>query len=331
MRNITYIAEEFGLTLAKESERLVVRRKGKKIKEIPFIFLRQIVIVGKGIAITSDLIDKCCEHGIPVDFLSFRGSPSAKLYSPNLSGSVEILKAQFQALDKPVGVQLAIELVSRKLEHQAGLLKHLNKYRKELYVEQVIDTILDNKASTQKLKKLRLDEASPKLLGIEGTSGSMYWKAFQFIIRDKAPEFPGRKGRGAVDVVNSMLNYGYGILYSKVWGMVALAGMEPFMGFIHKDRPGKPSLVLDIVEPFRVVVDHTVSSMVNDAKKLYTGEMTEDVRKKLADKVLNRLNKKGIYRRKKASTESIMQKTIRNISMFLRGKSKLNIYRYSFG
>lgn len=78
--------------------------------------------------------------------------------------------------------------------------------------------------------------------------------------------FEGREHRGATDQVNAALNYGYGILYAQVWGAIMNAGLEPFAGFLHVDRPGKPSLVLDLIEEFRQpLVDRPVIAAFNKA------------------------------------------------------------------
>ena len=98
---------------------------------------------------------------------------------------------------------------------------------------------------------------------MEGVAGRLYWEAVKEIVESKV-EFMGRVHRGASDAVNALLNYGYGILYSHVWGAVANAGLEPFAGYLHVDRPGKPSLILDMVEEFRQpVVDRTVIAFIN--------------------------------------------------------------------
>ncbi len=70
------------------------------------------------------------------------------------------------------------------------------------------------------------------LMGIEGTAGRIYLDGVRALLDGKAP-FPGRTGRGAIDPVNALLNYGYGILYQCVWGAAINAGLEPFAGFLH--------------------------------------------------------------------------------------------------
>src|SRR5690606_1629977 len=108
-----------------------------------------------------------------------------------------------------------------------------------------------------------LDEVRTQLMGIEGYCANLYWSAWSLII-PKLYDFPGRTGRHATDPVNVLLNYGYGILYGEVQNALVLAGLEPYAGLLHTDRPGKPSLTLDLIEEFRApIVDRTVVGLLN--------------------------------------------------------------------
>ncbi len=105
------------------------------------------------------------------------------------------------------------------------------------------------------------DEVRGELMGLEGTGGRLYWKQIGNMLPDELG-FEGRSHysrKRRPDAVNAALNYGYGILTSHVWGAAMNAGLEPFAGFLHVDRSGKPSLVLDLMEEFRQpVVDRAI-------------------------------------------------------------------------
>jgi len=153
----------------------------------------------------------------------------------------------------------------------------------------------------------------------------------QVIVQDRV-EFLGRASRGAQDEVNSLLNYGYGILYAQVWGAVLNAGLEPFAGFLHVDRPGKPSLVLDLVEEFRQpVVDRVVLAHVNlgEAITLENGMLDGATKKLFAEKILARLNSPEPYKGKGYQIRSIIQQQARRAASFLRGDA--DVYKaFSF-
>jgi CRISPR-associated protein Cas1 len=104
--------------------------------------------------------------------------------------------------------------------------------------------------------------------------------------------FHAREHNPGGDAVNSALNYGYGVLYSHVWGAVMNAGLEPFAGLLHVDRSGKPSLVLDLVEEFRQpVVDRAVFTWLNKGGRLQLakGLLDSSSREEVAARVLTRL------------------------------------------
>ena len=107
--------------------------------------------------------------------------------------------------------------------------------------------------------------------------------------------------RGATDLVNCLLNYGYAILYTCVQGAIIRAGLDPFAGFLHVDRPGRASLVLDFMEEFRQqVVDRTVFSMINQGTSLEIeeGKLSDDTRKNLEIKFINGLKHMSIMKLK---------------------------------
>ena len=177
---------------------------------------------------------------------------------------------------------------------------------------------------------LTISAKRQELLGFEGVAGRLYWQGFKMIVEDKA-EFMGRVHRGADDPLNALLNYGYGILYAQVWGAVANAGLEPFAGFLHVDRPGKPSLILDLVEEFRQpVVDRTVIAFVNLGQKveMKEGLLDEDTRKAIAEKVLERLASPEPFRGQQFQIRSIIQMQARGLVSFLRGKAEYKPFSF---
>ncbi len=169
-------------------------------------------------------------------------------------------------------------------------------------------------------------------MGVEGTAGRIYWEGVKEIIGHKV-EFFGREHRGATDEVNSLLNYGYGILYSQVWGAVINAGLEPFAGFLHVDWPGKPSLVLDMVEEFRQpVIDRPVIAYVNLGISIgmKEGLLDSETRKAIGDKVMERLLSTESYHGKQYQIRSIIQMQARKLASFLRGDGEYKAFSFKW-
>jgi CRISPR-associated protein Cas1 len=124
--------------------------------------------------------------------------------------------------------------------------------------------------------------------------------------------------------VNAALNYGYGILYGTVERCLVLAGLDPYAGFLHVDRPGKPSLVFDLIEEFRqVVVDRTVVAMCNLGMELVQDEqnrLVEVTRRAIAEKIQARLDGIEEYAGKRYPLRAIIQQQARHLATFLRGE-----------
>jgi len=178
-------------------------------------------------------------------------------------------------------------------------------------------------AELRRLEGTQIDEVREQLMGIEGRAAQRYWGA----IRQLLPEtygWPGRRHRGATDPINAALNYGYGILYGQIERAIVLAGLDPYAGFVHADRPGKPSLVLDLIEEFRApVVDRTVLALANRRVALDQDErglLVKETRKLLAEKVLERLDSPARYERKRHPLRAIIQMQARHAATFLRGE-----------
>jgi CRISPR-associated protein Cas1 len=178
----------------------------------------------------------------------------------------------------------------------------------------------------------KVDEAREALLSIEGSSGRNYWGAVRLLL-PKEVEFDTREHRGAIDPVNSALNYGYGILYAQIWGAILNAGLEPFAGFLHVDRPGKPSLVLDMIEEFRQpVVDRAIIAALGKGTTIETqgGLLTDSSRRTIAQLVLERLESEVIFRGQRHQLKSVVQIQARNLASALRGDGKYKAFSFKW-
>jgi|LSQX01.2.fsa_nt_gb CRISPR-associated protein Cas1 len=324
------IINNYGSFLGKKSERLIVKEKGKVVQEVPFYDLTQVTVTTGGATLSSDVIRMCVEHGVQINFLSGTGQPYAKITSPQLTATVQTRREQLSAYNDDRGVILARAFVTGKIKNQINTLKYFSKHRKVTKIEtyeQVMDRIKKIEEILRELDQYtgnKIDDLRAQFLSVEGRASSLYWEQVALILKDKV-EFPGREHRGTADPFNAMLNYGYGILYSQVWTAITLAGLEPFAGFMHVDRPGKPSLVLDLVEEFRQpVVDRVVIAMFSKGFKVELEEdrLSAGTRKDLAERILERLEATDNYNGKRLKLSSIIQRQARSIATFVRGEGK---------
>lgn len=168
----------------------------------------------------------------------------------------------------------------------------------------------------------RPDFVRETLMGIEGSAARAYWRGVRALLEGRAV-FEGRGGRGATDPANALLNYGYGILASRVWAALMHAGLDPFAGMLHADRSGKPSLVLDLMEELRApAVDRAVLAHLRLGKPVrFDGRLLEEAtRRAIADAVIERLEARVTVGKERLQLASIIQRQARAIACHVRGE-----------
>jgi CRISPR-associated protein Cas1 len=327
--------DQYGAFLGKHSERLLVTKDGKTLLQAPLLYLESVVIANRGVSLSAEAVRECTERGIPIFFVSGTGTPYASLYSAGLTGTVATRRAQLEAFSNSLGLRLAFAFSMGKLHNQMNLLKYMAKYRKEtdpgLYEElrlratEVLDHLIEieQMAGYPEVQDgtATVDDLRAEIMGLEGRAAQRYWGAVKLLLPEKYA-FPGRVGRGARDPVNSALNYGYGILYGQCERCLVLAGLDPYAGFLHVDRPGKPSLTLDFIEEFRpAIVDRTIIGLANKNVAIEQDErdlLTQETRRMLAGKVNERLESEALFEGKRRPLRAVMQMQARHLAVFLR-------------
>lgn len=322
------LVEEFGAMIRKHQGRLRVYKDKAMLQEVPLLHLEQLMVIGNGIAVSSDVFRACAEEGIPIHFLDSRGTPYSSLYSAGLIGTVLTRRAQLRAYDDERGVTLALAFAIGKVHNQANVLRYAAKYRKEaappIYDELMLlaHEVFDHEVELRKLSAARIDDLRDIILSFEGHAAQRYWDGIRLLVPDGL-QWPGREGRGAIDPFNSALNYCYGILQARVEHALVLAGLDPYGGFLHADRPGKASLIFDLIEEFRqAVVDRPLLGLVTRGMSIEqdaAGRLVEDTRRKLAERVHERLEATELYEGKRQPLRHILQCQARHIATFVRG------------
>lgn len=332
------IVSGFGLYLGKKSERLVVRKDKTVVYQFPFFRIQEVVVASRGISISADLLEELCVRGIRINFWGGAGKPYAVISSPYLNATIQTRRDQLVALTDARGFEFARAIVEGKVRNQEKVVRYFGKYLKTADTERFhrVNDLADSlRASWKKARELEgesIESRRSVLMGIEGAAGRLYWEAVGEVIGGKT-EFMGREHRGATTAVNAMLNYGYGILSGHVWGAILNAGLEPFAGFLHVDRSGKPSLVLDLVEEFRQpVVDRAVLSAVNLGMnvRMENGLLDKNSRDIVATRVLERLVSPERHLGKDYQVRSIIQMQARKLASFLRGGPAYRSFRFKW-
>jgi CRISP-associated protein Cas1 len=321
--------QEKGAFIAKHQGRLRVSKAKEQLQEVPLLHLQQVIVSGGGVSISSDAIRACAEEGVPIHFLSSNGTPHSSLYSAGLTGTVLTRRAQLRAYDGPAGAALARAFTQGKLQNQANLLRYVAKYRKEADPElhaalsAAATDAVDSIIAARDLPADTVDALREPLMGVEGRYAARYWGALAPLIPAELG-WPGRETRGAGDPFNQVLNYGYGVLYAQVEHAIVLAGLDPYAGLLHADRPGKPSLVLDLIEEFRqAVVDRPLLGQVTRGWAIGRDErgwLDAATRERIVEKVLERLESSEAYEGKRQPLRHILQCQARHIATFVRGE-----------
>lgn len=322
------IIDQFGVFVGKHQGRLRVIKGKEVLAEAPLLHLEQVLVTGKGIGLSADAIRACCTAGIPIHFVDGAGRPYAALYAAGLTGTVLTRREQLLAYADRRGAELALAFAHGKIANQAGFLRYTARYRAQTdpatyrQLRESADTVQSHLEELREVEGRSAEEVREQVLSVEGRAAQVYWEALGHVIPAQYG-WSGRKTRGASDPINAALNYGYGILYGQVERALVLAGLDPYGGFIHADRPGKPSLVFDLIEEFRqVVVDRTIVAMANRGMSLEMDgkrRLVEGSRRAIAEKVLERLEGAERYERKRRSLRTIIQSQARHIATFVRG------------
>ena len=280
----TLIVESFGTSLGVAKNKIVVKQKGRVVQSLPAKRCERIVVQTKAASLSSALVYLCAKKGIPVDFLDGAFTPYAALHTIRQGYAARAVRQLALHADAERRLELARAFVRAKLKNHRNYLKYLDKHHRQ--IEAQIETVA---AMTARVKRATSVE---ELMGLEGSASAAYWEALGRIVEDKA-DFPGRVTLGAVDPVNSALNYGYAILYGEVQRALVYAGLALHISYLHALDDAKPTLVFDFIEPFRsFVVDRTVFSMVNREEPVRTdhqGRLTKASRRLVAENILERL------------------------------------------
>lgn len=267
MRHLT--VSSFGTALGVSGERLVVHESGGLIWETALSRLRTIRIEKQGVSVSTNLMLACAARGIHLYVVDWRGVGVVALSGLHQHAVVKLREAQFAAARSAIGRNIAREMIAAKIRNQRTVLLYFWKYltksapdraeRLRLAADQMAVLVPQAKAGDDATDVPR-DAAvwSAELMGTEGAAAALYWKALREAELVPAT-FITREGRGSTEIVNAALNYGYALLQSYIWSALDTAGFELYAGFLHSQRPGKPALVLDVMEEYRAwVVDRNI-------------------------------------------------------------------------
>lgn len=203
------------------------------------------------------------EHEIEVLFMDKSGMPIGRIWSPRYGSVSTIRKGQLNFTFSNDALQWIKEIIRRKIENQQALLLMMRTdnvaiCRKR---EKNIARLEDYRTKIASLNGEIVSDVAAQLRGWEGVASKIYFETLNDLIPEEY-RFEMRTQHPAMDVVNAFLNYGYGVLYGKIEGALIKAGIDPYIGILHRDDYNRPVLVYDVIELYRIWVDYVVYSLV---------------------------------------------------------------------
>jgi len=253
---VIYIREQ-GSVVRKRGSRLMVEKDGEALLEIPLRQTETVAVFGN-IQVTTQALSELLERGIPLALYTRNGRLKGHL-TPELSKNVMLRVSQYRvALDPAASLRIARSLVRAKLIDSAEML---DDYRAHYPSEELASACQSLRAAVSHASEAA---SNAELLGYEGSAAATYFAVFPGLIRADLP-FPGRRKHPATDPVNALLSLGYTLAMNEIRALVEGCGLEPHLGFLHQLDYGRPSLALDLLEPFRAsLVDRLTLRLINE-------------------------------------------------------------------
>lgn len=267
--NTLYVTSQDGY-LALDGENVVIYDNEQEHGRIPLHNLEAIVSFGYRGA-SPALMGSCCDKNISLCFLTPYGKFLARV-TGRIKGNVVLRKKQFETSNNAqICLGIAKNCILGKVYNTRWVLERATRdHALQVDVDQIKQACGYLK---QSLESIAGCEDMDQLRGYEGEAASVYFRVFpQLILQQKKDfVFQGRNRRPPLDNVNALLSFVYMLLTSTIASALETVGLDPYVGFMHTDRPGRVSLALDLIEELRpVLADRFVLTLIN--RKMVTAK-----------------------------------------------------------
>ena len=255
------ILNSYGVSLNRDNEGFVITTKDGR-QRIPADGIKSIQ-VSRGAQITSDAVMLAVEREIQVLFMDKSGTPVARIWSPRYGSISTIRKGQLNFTFTHDALVWIKGVIAQKMENQQALMLLLQTDEAEdtQLVQKNIGRLEDYRKKVLRLEGEVVNDVAPTLRGWEGQASKIYFSTINRFLPERF-RFEQRSQHPAMDVTNAFLNYGYGILYGKVEGALIKAGIDPYIGVLHRDDYNRPVMVYDVIELYRIWVDYVVYTLL---------------------------------------------------------------------
>lgn len=257
MLNALYITRQESY-LHKDRETIVIKNGDEKLGQFPAINIGSITCFGQ-VSVSQFLMGYCAEKGIGLAFYTEYGRFLARVQGRQ-TGNVLLRRAQYRWADDPEkSMSIARLMVAAKLANSRAILqREIRNHGENPSLSNMVNRL------SISLRRVRAASSVPETMGIEGEAAAGYFSVFNELLRADGFAFGGRVRRPPADPVNALLSFVYSLITQECLSALQGVGLDPYVGFLHQDRPGRPSLALDLLEEFRAPwADRFVLTLIN--------------------------------------------------------------------
>lgn len=255
--NTLYITRQESY-LHKERETIVVKNGKDKLGQFPALTVGNILCFGQ-VSVSPFLMGYCGEQGIGMAFYTEYGKFLARIQGKQ-TGNVLLRRAQYRWADiEEKSVSIARLMVAAKISNgRSVLMREIRNHGDNAILSEAVSRLAVS------LRRVQQAQSVGETMGIEGDAASAYFGVFNELLRGSGFAFGGRVRRPPTDQVNALLSYVYTLITHECSSALQGVGLDPYVGFLHQDRPGRTSLALDLLEEFRAPwADRFVLTLIN--------------------------------------------------------------------
>ena len=255
--NTLYITRQKSY-LHKEREPIVIKQGDEKLGQFPALTIGNILCFGR-VSVSPFLMGYCGEQGIGLAFYTEYGRFLARVQGKQ-SGNVLLRRTQYRWADDPEkSISIARLMVAAKIANcRSVLMRELRNHGDNELLEATVKKLATS------LRRVKQAKSVEEAMGMEGDAARAYFGTFNELLRGNGFTFDRRVRRPPTDPVNALLSFAYSLTNHECASALQGVGLDPYVGFLHKDRPGRMSLALDVMEEFRATwADRFVLTMIN--------------------------------------------------------------------
>lgn len=231
--------------LHKDHNTIIIKQGSEKLAQFPILSIGNILCFGQ-VSVSPFLMGFCGEQGVGLSFYTEYGRFLARVQGKQ-SGNVLLRRTQYRWADDPnKTLSIARVIIGAKIANSRSILmRQIRNHGEDIAIQNAVQALANA------LRRCHSTDSLDSLRGIEGECGAIYFSVFQNLLLTKHFTFTGRHRRPPKDPINALLSWTYTMLTHDCASALQGVGLDPYVGFMHRDRPGRVSLALDMVEEFR--------------------------------------------------------------------------------